>query len=147
LKIYRLDPNKFQRIQRNTILLYFVLSLIGLGVFYINIGKALFNQAWMLIPLDFVAFALAGWISLRDRRRYWDEYQIIIRENTLIRQIPKTPDYTIKKSSIKDFKEVRRGMIIATKTSENALLIPRELPDNDYLAIKHLLENWTVKSD
>lgn len=147
MKIYRLDPEKFPRVQRNTILTYFFLSLVGLGVFYLNIGNALFNQAWMLIPLVFFAFTLAGWLSLRDRRRYWDEFEIIIRDNALTRRAPKLPDYTIKKSAMRGFKEVRQGIIIATASSENTLIIPRDLPDNDYRKLKQTLENWTEKRD
>jgi hypothetical protein len=147
LKIYRLDPDKFPRVQRNTILTYFFLSLVGLGVFYLNIGNALFNQAWMLIPLVFFAFTLAGWLSLRDRRRYWDEFEIIIRDNALTRRAPKLPDYTIKNSAMRGFKEVRQGIIIATASSENTLIIPRDLPDNDYRKLKQTLENWTEKRD
>lgn len=146
MKIYRLDPDKYRRVQRNTILTYFFLSLVGLGVFYLYIGNALFNQAWTLIPLVFFAFTLAGWLSLRDRRRYWDEFEIIIRDNALTRRAPKLPDYTIQKSAMRGFKEVRQGIIIATASSENSLLIPRDLPDNDYRKLKQTLENWTEKS-
>ena len=147
VKIFRLDSEKFKRVNRNTILTYFFLSLIGLGVFYINIGEALFNQAWMLIPLDFAAFALAGWLSLRDRRRYWDEFEIVIRENALTRHAPKLPDYTLKKSAIKGFKQVRQGIIIASSWTENALLIPKDLADHDYQKLTHILESWTAKRD
>jgi hypothetical protein len=142
LKIYRLDPEKFRRVQQNTFLTYFFLSLIGLGVFYINIGEALFTRAWMLVPLVFFAFTLAGWLSLRDRRRYWDEFQIIIRENILTRHAPKIPDFTIRKSAMRGLREVRQGLIIATTASENALLIPRDLADKDYQKLKQTLENW-----
>ena len=147
MKIYQLDPEKFRRVQRNTILTYFFLSLIGLGVFYLNIGMALFNRAWMLIPLVFLTFTLAGWLSLRDRQRYWDGFEIIIRENAITRHVPKLPAYTVKKTAIRGFKEVRQGLIIATNTSKNALLIPKDLMDKDYQAIKHVLENLIAKRD
>jgi hypothetical protein len=44
-------------------------------------------------------------------------------------------------------KEVRHGLILSTPAKENTLLIPRELPDEEYQEIKRTLTRWAGRED
>jgi len=92
MKTYKLDPKKFPKVRRNIILSYIFLAMLGLVVFYLYLRDALFNQAWGLIPFVLLMFAGAGWLAVRDRRRFWEEFQLIFKEDVLIRRAPKSPE-------------------------------------------------------
>ena len=145
MKTYQLDPKKFLRIRRNIILTYFIFSILGLVIFYLYFRDALFGQVWILVPFVLLLFAAAGWFAVRQRRRYWDEFKLTINDSMLIRAAPKLPDARFNKNAITGVKEVRQGLILSTRASENALLIPKALPDEDYLAVKQVLEKWIQK--
>lgn len=145
MRNYKLDPEKFPRVRRNIILTYIFLALIGLGVVYLSLREALFNQAWALIPFILLVFAVTGWYALRQRRKYWEAFELSIRDNTLIRRAFKEPDVRIKRSKISGLREVQHGLILSTPGRENMLLIPRDLRDRDYEEIKRTLETWVGK--
>lgn len=142
MNTYKLDPKKFPRIRRNIILTYIAMALIGLGVVYLYIREALFGQAWMLIPFILLLFFIAGWFALRQRRKYWEEFQLLVKDNLLVRRAHKSPELRIKRSELTGVKEVRHGLILSTPARKNMLLIPRDLPDDDYQEIKRTLKKW-----
>lgn len=144
MKTYHLDPDKFPRVRRNIIITYIVLAIIGFVVFYLYIREALFGQAWMLIPFVLFVFALAGWFALRERKKYWDGFQLTIQDNALIRLAPKMLEMKVKRAGITGVREVRQGLIVSTKVHENTLLIPKDLRDEDYQTAKRILEKWTA---
>lgn len=146
MKVYQLDPRKFGRIRRNIILTYAFLALVALAVFYLYLRDALFGQAWMLIPFVLLLFAGACWLSIRDRKRYWDAFRISIQNDTLIYFVPKMPEVRLKRSDLTGVKPVRLGMILSTRFKENFLLIPKDLPDEDCAALWATLSRW-VQSD
>jgi hypothetical protein len=145
MKSFRLDPENFPRIRRNIILTYIILALVALVIFYLYLREALFNQAWMLIPFVLLVFTAAGWYALRQRRKYWEGYELRLGDNILIRAAPNNPDMKIKRKDVTGIKEVHQGLILATRASENALLIPKELSDQDYQQIKGVMERWASK--
>ena len=145
MSTYKLDPEKFSRVRRNIILTYIALALVGLGVVYLYIREALFGEAWPLIPFVLLLFTAAGWFALRERRKYWEEFKLTVRDNTLFYKVPKAPEIRIKRSKITRVREVRNGLILSTLDRENMLLVPRDLPDEDYQAIKRRMDSWTNK--
>jgi hypothetical protein len=142
LQTFRLDPSKFPKIRRNIIITYAFLSLVGLGMVWLYLRGNLFTRAWGLIPFVIVIFALAGWFAIRERKRYWDEFRLEIGADAMTRSAYKTGTVKIKKSEFTRLKEVRQGLIVAVRGKENALLIPRQLSDQDYQIVKQKLENW-----
>lgn len=145
MNTYHLDPNKFPRIMRNIILTYFILALVGLGVIYLYLRETLFGSAWGLIPLVFLLFALAGGYALWERKKYWQEFEIAVKNATLTYKKPKMPPIIIQRSKITAVQESRQGLILSTKSRENAFLIPKELPGDDYQALQQLLHDWVQK--
>ena len=91
MKTYQLDQEKFPRIRRNIILSYIFLALVGLGVVYLYIREDLFGQAWTLIPFVCVVFAAGGWFALRQRRKYWEEFRLRIKDDALYFRAPESP--------------------------------------------------------
>jgi len=142
VSIYKLDPDKFPRVRRNIILTYMVMALVGLGVVYLYIREPLFEEAWPLVPFVLLVFTSAGWLALRQRRKYWEEFTLIVRDNTLIHRAHKAPEIRIKRPKITRVREVRNGLILSTPDRENMLLIPRDLSDKDYQEIKVTMERW-----
>jgi hypothetical protein len=147
LRKYKLDPDKFPRVRRNIILAYILMALVALGVIYLYIQEALFGQAWTLIPFILVVFAAAGWFALRQRQKVWEEFQLMVKDNALFRRTPKSPEIRINRSDVTGVKEVRHGLILSTPAKENTLLIPRELPDEEYQEIKRTLTRWAGRED
>jgi len=145
MKSFRLDPDNFPRIRRNIILTYIILALVALVIFYLYLQEALFNQAWILVPFVLLVFTAAGWYALQQRRKYWEGYELRLGDKILIRAFPNNPDMKIKRTDVTGIKEVRQGLILATRASENALLIPKELSDQDYQQIKGVMEMWASK--
>jgi hypothetical protein len=142
VQTFKFDQKKFPRIRRNIIITYVVLALVGLGIVYLYLQNYLFSSAWGLIPFVVLVFTLAGWFALRERRRYWDEFKLEVGNDSLTRSAYKTSTVRIKKADVKSVREVRIGLIVSTQTKENALLIPRQLDDNDYKIVKRILEDW-----
>ncbi len=142
MKTYHLDPEKFPRIRRNIILTYIFLSLLGLAIVYLYIGAPLFGSAWTLIPFVLVVFAAAGWYTLYERQKYWEQYELTLTPEDLKISAHKSPDIRISKDKITAVREVRQGLILSNPQKENWLLIPKDLPDNDYAAVKKILESW-----
>ena len=89
MKTYKLDPQKFPRIQRNLTLLYLALSLVCIGIGYLYIGPDLFKRAWGLIPFILIVFALTGWYAIRQRKKYWNTLQLTLKGDTLVKSAPK----------------------------------------------------------
>jgi len=147
LKTYKLDPEKFPRIRRNIILGYILLALAGLGVVYLYIREALFGPAWTLIPFILLMFAIACWYAIRQRRKYWEEFQLVVREDALTYQVHNSPEIRIKRSIVTGVKEFRQGLILSTSERENTLVIPKDLPEEEYSQIKHTLEKWAGQGD
>ena len=136
VKTYHLDPEKFPRVRRNIILTYVVLALAALGLFYLYMREVLFTQARMLIPVILLLFAVAGWYALRQRRKYWDQFEMRLTDQYLIRFIPGMPEMRLTYPDITGVREVRHGLILSTRISKNTLLIPKALRDQDYQSIK-----------
>lgn len=145
MKTFKLDPKKFPKVRRNIIITYAVLALIGLGMVWLYLRDLLFGSAWGLIPFVVLIFALAGWFALRERRRYWDEFQLEVEGDSLIRFAPKTMTVRLKRPGITGIREVSQGLIVSTESRKNMLLIPRQLADEDYQAVKRILDSWVVK--
>jgi hypothetical protein len=143
MKTYHLDPQKFPKIRRNILLTYLVLWLVGLGVVYLSIGAPLFGSAWGLIPFTMLLFALAGWVALRERRKYWQAYTLRLDREKLIRSTPRSPEIQFTKKDVIRVREVRQGLIVSTQIKENALLIPKDLPGSDYNHLKKVLQSWS----
>ena len=144
---YRLDPEKFPRVRRNIILTYGFLSLIGLGIAYLNLRDALFGTAWGLIPFVFFLFFVAGAIAVRERKKTWEAFNITISDNTFVYAVPKISEFTLKKSEITGVRQVRQGLIVSTRLRKNALLISKDLRDADLLAIRRILEQWAEEKN
>lgn len=142
MKTYRLDPNKFPRVRRNIILSYVFMALVGLGVVYLYVRDALFGQAWTLIPFVLLVFTGGAWFALRQRRKYWEEFQLRIQDDALYFRAPHVPEVRIQRRGITGVKEIRQGLILSTPARENTLLVPRDLPDEDYQAFKKIMEKW-----
>jgi cbb3-type cytochrome oxidase subunit 3 len=147
MNTYQLDPKKFPRICRNIILTYALLAFVGLVVVYLNIRAALFGQAWTLIPFILLLFVATGWFALRQRRKYWDEFQLMLKDDGLMRRAPKSPELWIKRADIIGIKEIPQGLILSTKGRENALLIPKDLPEKDFQQLKRTMQRWVGKRD
>lgn len=147
MKKYHLDPEKISSVRRNTIILYTSMSLVILGVIYVYIRDALFGKAWALIPFTFLLFIGAGWLSMRDRKKYWKSFELIVQDNGLRRSAFRTPTVRLERARITKVREVKNGLIVSTRANKNALLIPKSLPDKDYQKIKRIVENWASKAD
>ena len=147
MKTYKLDPEKFPRIRRNIILSYIFLAMACLGVVYLYIREALFGQAWTLIPFILLVFALACWYAIRQRRKYWEEFHLVLRADALTYQVHKSPEVRIKRSKVSGVKEIRQGLILSTPQRENRLVIPKALREEDYQEIKRTLEKWAEQGD
>lgn len=145
VKNYHLDPQKYPRIRRKIILTYSVLALVALLIFYIYLREALFAQVWILIPFILLLFAAAGWFAIHQRRKYWYEFELQFTDQYLIRSVPNTPDMRVRFTDITDYREVRQGLILSTPVSENAMLIPKALRDQDYQAVKAEITRRTTK--
>lgn len=143
VKTFHLDPKKFPQVRLNIILTYTVLAMAALGIFYFYLRGALFAQAWILIPAILVLFAAAGWYAVRQRRKYWDEFKLRITDRSLIRSVPNMPDMQVRFSDITGYREVSQGLILSTSVSENALLIPKALGDQNYQAVKAEISRQT----
>jgi len=147
MKTYHLDPKKFPRVRRNIIITYIILALVGLGIIFLYLREALFRSAWGLIPFVFLLFTIAGGYALWERKKYWQEFEIAVKDSTLTLKKPKTPPININRSKITGIREVHQGLVLSTKNRENAFLIPKDLPDEDYQALKVLLQEWVEGSD
>jgi len=145
LKVYRLDPEKFSRVQRNIILTYCFLCFVGLGIVYLYLREALFDSAWPLIPFVVLLFSIAGWAALRKRWKDWEALSLTITDNRLVYIVPKMPELTLKKADITGVRQVRQGMIVSTRLRKNTLLISKDLRDEDYSAVRKILEKWSNK--
>ena len=144
MKTFSLDSEKFPRVTRNSIVVYFGMALICVFVVYVYVRDALFGNAWMLIPAIFILFAGCCWLSLRDRKKYWESFELVFQSNILTRTAFKTPTIRLERAKVTEFREIKNGLIVSTRANRNALLIPRDLPDDDYEAVKQILENWTA---
>jgi hypothetical protein len=143
---YRLDPEKFPRVRRNILLTYGLLGLVGLGIGYLNLREALFGSAWPLIPFVLSTFFIVGVIAVRQRKKNWETFQIIISDNTLVYAVPKMREFALKRSEITGVRQVRQGLIVSTRLRKNALLISKDLRDADLLAIRRILEQWAERN-
>lgn len=146
MKTYHLDPKKFPIVRRNIIITYIFLALAGLGVVYLNIRNALFGSAWPLIPFVFLLFAGAGLFAIRQRKKFWEEFELTFKADALYYSAPKTMQIKINKSDVTGVREVRQGLIIATKEKENTLLISKHLSDRDFQEVKRKLEQWSNRN-
>ena len=142
MKNYQLDPKKFPRIRRNIILTYIALALVGLGVIYLYLREDLFARAWTLIPFALLVFAVGAWLAIRQRRKYWEEFQLRIQDDALYFQMPKMGEARIQRKHITGVREMRQGLVLATPGREYTLLIPKDLADKDYEEIKKILKKW-----
>ena len=145
MNTYHLDPKKYPQVRRNIILTYTALALAALGIFYFYLRGALFTQAWILIPVIFVLFAAAGLYAVRQRRKYWEQFELRFTDQFLIRSVPNTPDMRVRFSDITGYREVSQGLILSTPVSENTLLIPKALGDQNYQAVKAEISRQTKK--
>jgi len=145
VKSYHLDSEEFHRVRRNIILTYVVLALAALGIFYLYFREALFSQGWVLIPFVLLLFIAAAWFAIRQRRKYWDHFELRFTDQYLVRSLPNTPEMRVKYSDITGWKEVRQGLILSTPVSENTLLIPKALRDRDYQAIMAEISRRTTQ--
>lgn len=143
MKTYHLDPDKFPKVRRNIIITYIFLALAGLGVVYLNIREALFGSAWVLIPFVLLLFAGAGLFAIRQQKKFWEEFELTIRDNALFYSAPKSIQMKIKKSEITGVREVKQGLILSTTEKENTLLISKNLSDSDFREVKRKLEQWS----
>lgn len=147
MQTFKLDPEKFPKIRRNIIITYAILALVGLGMVWLYLRDNLFTRAWGLIPFVLFLFALAGWFALRERKRYWDVFRLEIGNDVLTRSAYKTNTVKLKKSEITTAREVRQGLIVGIPKNKNALLIPKQLQDQDYQLVKRKLDNWANRKN
>ena len=143
MKTYHLDPEKFPKVRRNIIITYIFLALAGLGVVYLNIRGALFGSAWPLFPFVLLLFAGVCLFAIRQRKKFWEEFELTFKADALYYSAPKAMQIKINKSAVTGVREVKEGLIISTKQKENTLLISKHLTDRDFQEVKRKLEKWS----
>ncbi len=62
----------------------------------------------------------------------------------LSRIAPDSKVIEVKKAEFTGFREIKEGLVLSTVENENALLVPRQLKDDDYQKLKAILESWPV---
>jgi len=146
VKTYHLDPEKFPKVRRNIIITYIFLAMAGLGVVYLNIRGSLFGSAWPLIPFVLLLFAGACLLAIRQRKKFWDDFELSFKADALYYSAPKVMQIKINKSAVTGVREVRQGLIISTKEKANTLLISKHLSDRDFQEVKRKLDQWSNRN-
>jgi FtsZ-interacting cell division protein ZipA len=144
---YHLDPKKFSRVLRNTLIIYGVLAVVSLVLVYISVQDNLTERSWFLLLAIVALYVVGGWYSLRDRKRYWESFKLTFQDGTFTRSAHKMATFKLERARFGGFREVRGGLIVSTKANQNALFIPDDFTEQDYQAVKQHLEDWTAAED
>ena len=147
MQSFHLDLEKYKKVRRHLVFTYVLLALVSLGIIYMYVGEQLFGSIWILIPLSLLAVGLLGHVGLTKRMKFWDGYELTLNDEGLTRTAPESTAIVVKKAEFTGVREIKEGLVLSTAENENALLVPRQLKDEDYQKLKGILESWPVSAD
>ena len=147
MQTFKLDLEKYKKVRRHLVFTYVLLALVSLGIIYMYVGEQLFGSIWILIPLSLLAVGLLGHVGLTKRMKFWDGYELTLNDEGLTRTAPESTAIEVKKAEFTGVREIKEGLVLSTAENENALLVPRQLKDEDYQKLKGILESWPVSAD
>jgi hypothetical protein len=145
MQSFHLDLEKYKKGRRHLVFTYVLLALVSLGIIYMYVGEMLFGSVWILIPCSLLAVGLLGHVGLTKRMKFWDGFELTLDEEGLTRTAPDSKTIEVKKADFTGVREIKEGLVLSTAENENAMLVPRQLFDKDYQALKEILESWPVK--
>jgi hypothetical protein len=146
MQTFKLDLEKYKKVRRHLVFTYVLLALVSLGIIYMYVGEMLFGSVWILIPLALIAVGLISHVGLTKRMKFWDGFELTLDEKGLTRTAPESKTIEVKKADFAGLREIKEGLILATTENENAMLVPRQLRDEDYQTLKGILESWPVQA-
>lgn len=144
MQSFHLDLEKYKKVRRHLVFTYVLLALVSLGIIYMYVGEMLFGSVWMLIPLSLLAVGLLGHVGLTKRMKFWEGFEMTLDDEGLSRIAPDSKVIEVKKADFTGLREIKEGLVLSTVENENALLVPRQLKDEDYQKLKAILESWPV---
>ena len=147
MQSFHLDLEKYKKVRRHLVFTYVLLALVSLGIIYMYVGELLLRSVWLLIPLSLLAVALLGYVGLTRRMKLWDGYELILSDEGLTRTAPDSRSFEVKKAEFTGVREIKEGLVLSTIENKNALLVPRQLKDEDFQKLKGILESWPVSAD
>ena len=147
MQSFHLDLEKYKKVRRHLVFTYVLLALVSLGIIYMYVGEMLFGTVWILIPCSLLAVGLLGHVGLTKRMKFWEGFELTLDDEGLTRTAPDSKDIEIKKTDFTGLREIKEGLVLSTAENDNALLVPRQLIDDDYQKLKGILEGWPVSSD
>ncbi len=146
MQTFRLDFEKYKKVRRHLVITYVLLALVALGIIYMYVGEQLFGSVWVLIPLSLLAVGLISHVGLTKRIKFWEGFEIALDDEGLIRTAPESKTIQVKKAEFAGAREIKEGLVLSTLENENAMLVPKQLRDEDYQELKAILESWPVQS-
>lgn len=146
MQTFKLDLEKYKKVRRHLVFTYVLLALVSLGIIYMYVGEMLFGSVWILIPLSLIAVGLISHVGLTKRMKFWEGFELTLDNEGLTRTAPESNTIVVKKADFTGVREVKEGLILSTSENENAMLVPRQLVDEDYRTLKGILESWPVPS-
>ena len=146
MQTFKLDLEKYKKVRRHLIFTYVLLALVSLGIIYMYVGEMLFGSIWILIPLSLLAVGLISHVGLTKRMKFWEGFELTLDDDGLTRTAPDSKTIEVKKGEFAGVREIKEGLVLSTIENENALLVPRQLKDEDYQVLKGILEGWPVQS-
>jgi len=147
MQSFHLDLEKYKKVRRHLVFTYVLLALVSLGIIYMYVGEMLFGTVWILIPCSLLAVGLLGHVGLTKRMKFWEGFELTLDDEGLTRIAPDSKAIEVKKADFAGLREIKEGLVISTAENENALLVPRQLIDEDYQKLKGILESWPVSAD
>lgn len=146
MQTFRLDFEKYKKVRRQLVIVYILLALVALGIIYMYVGEQLFGSVWALIPLSLLAVGLISHVGLTKRIKFWEGFEIVLDDGGLIRTAPESKTIRVNKAEFAGVREIKEGLVLSTLENENAMLVPKQLKDEDYQELKAILESWPVQS-
>jgi len=146
MQTFKLDLEKYKKVRRHLVFTYVLLALVSLGIIYMYVGEMLFGSVWILIPISLLAVGLLGHVGLTKRMKFWDGFELNLDDEGLTRTAPESKTIEVKKADFSGLREIKEGLVLGTTENENALLVPRQLKDEDYQALKEILKSWPVQT-
>ncbi len=143
MKSYHLDQDKLKEQKRNIILMYGITLVVLLVLnYFMNRGREVTTNTFLMLGLIVVMFAFFGWNALRQRQTIWDQYELIVDETGIKQTQPKSADIFLPRAEITATKESKFGMTLMVKEGQPVMGIPKLLKPADYEEIKETVTGW-----
>lgn len=146
MKSYHLDPAKLAEQKRNIILMYGITLIVMLAInFFLNRGRAVTTQTYLMIGLIIVMFVFVGWSAIRQRVILWEQFELTVDENGIKQKQPKSAGMLLPRAELTDMKESKHGMTLYIQ-SQPVLGVPKLLTAADYEEIKAIVQAWLTEN-